>query len=154
LIQMRHGGSGEATRFICGYLACDRRASRVLLGSLPPMLRIPLGDVSTSGWLPDLLRLGVQESLAQRPGSQSLLAKLSELAFIEALRRYAQSETPDLKGWLAGLHDPHVGRALAVLHGNPARGWTVDERAREVALSRSALAERFTDMIGEPPIRT
>lgn len=104
------------------------------------MLRIPLGDVSTSGWLADLLRLGVQESLGQRPGSQSLPAKLSELAFIEALRRYAQSKPPDLRGWLAGLQDPYVGRALALLHGNPIRGWTVDELAREVALSRSALA--------------
>jgi AraC-like DNA-binding protein len=116
-------------------------------------LRIPLSDVATSGWLADLLHLGVQESLAKRPGSQSLLTKLSELAFIEALRRYAQSKPPDLKGWLAGLQDPYVGRALALLHGNPARGWTVDELAREVALSRSAFAERFTDMIGAPPMQ-
>jgi hypothetical protein len=122
LIEMRYGGNGEATRFICGYLACDKRASRALLGGLPPMLRVPLSDVATSGWLADLLHLGVQESLAKRPGSQSLLAKLSELAFIEALRRYAQSKPPGLEGWLAGLQDPYVGRALALLHGNPARG--------------------------------
>jgi AraC family transcriptional regulator, alkane utilization regulator len=109
---------------------------RVLLGSLPPMLRIPLGDVSTSGWLPDLLPLGVQESLAQRPGSQSPLAKLS-LAFIEALRRYAQSETPDLKGWLAGLHDPHVGRALACcMEIRPAAGQSTNERVRSRCLAR------------------
>lgn len=153
LIDMRYGGDGEATRFICGYLACDRRASRALLGPLPPMLRIPLGDISTRGWLADLLHLGVQESLAKRPGSQSLLAKLSELAFIEALRRYAQSKPQDLKGWLAGLQDPYVGRALSLLHGDPTRGWTVDALAREVALSRSALAERFTDLIGTPPMQ-
>jgi AraC-like DNA-binding protein len=78
---------------------------------------------------------------------------LSELAFTEALRRYAQSNPPELKGWLAGLQDPYVGRALALLHGDPARGWTVEELAREVALSRSALAERFTAMIGEPPVQ-
>jgi AraC family transcriptional regulator, alkane utilization regulator len=153
LLELRAGGGGQATRFICGYLACDRRASRALLGSLPPMLRIPLGDISLSGWLADLLRLGVNESRAERPGSQSLLAKLSELAFTEALRRYAQSNPPELKGWLAGLQDAYVGRALALLHGDPARGWTVEELAREVALSRSALAERFTTMIGEPPMQ-
>ena len=152
MLQLRAGGGGAATRFICGYLACDRRASHALLGSLPPMLRIPLGDISLSGWLADLLRVGVQESQAQRPGSQSLLAKLSELAFTEALRRYAQSNPLELKGWLAGLQDPYVGRALALLHGDP-RGWTVEELAREVALSRSALAERFTDLIGEPPMQ-
>ena len=153
LIEMRWGGDGEATRFICGYLACDRRACRALLGPLPAMLRIPLGDISKSGWLGDLLHIGVEESLAKRPGSQSLLGKLSELAFIEALRRYAQSKPPDLTGWLAGLQDPHVGRVLALLHGDPKRAWTVDELARAVALSRSALAERFTEMIGSPPIQ-
>jgi AraC-like DNA-binding protein len=117
------------------------------------MLRISLGDISLSGWLADLLRLGVEESRAERPGSQSLLAKLSELAFTEALRRYAQSRPAELKGWLAGLQDTYVARALALLHGDPSRGWTVEELARDVALSRSALAERFTATIGEPPMQ-
>jgi AraC-like DNA-binding protein len=153
LLELRQGGGGEATRFICGYLACDRRASRALLASLPPMLRISLGDISLSGWLADLLRLGVQESRAQRPGSQSLLAKLSELAFTEALRRYAQSNPPELRGWLAGLRDPYVGSALALLHAEPSRSWTVEDLAREVALSRSALAGRFVATIGVPPMQ-
>ena len=153
LLELRAGGGGQTTRFICGYLACDRRASRALLSSLPPMLRISLGDIALSGWLADLLRLGVEESRAGRPGSQSMLAKLSELAFTEALRRYAQSRPTDLKGWLAGLQDDYVARALAQLHGDPTRGWTVEELAREVALSRSALAERFTATIGEPPMQ-
>ncbi len=153
LIQMRHGGGGEATRFVCGYLACDQQIFRPLLDALPEMVRIPFGDLSVSGWIADLLRLGVQESQAQRPGARSLLAKLSELTFIEALRRYIQSQPLDQKGWLAGLRDPYVGRALALLHGKPRHRWTVDELAREVALSRSALAERFVDMIGEPPMQ-
>jgi AraC-like DNA-binding protein len=153
LIQMRYGGGGEATKFVCGYLSCDRRMCRPLLSALPQMLRIPLGDGSADGWLADLLRLGVHESLAQRPGARSLLSKLSELAFVEALRRFVQSQPPDQKGWLAGLCDPYIGRALALLHGNPARSWTVDDLAREVALSRSALAERFVELIGEPPMK-
>jgi AraC family transcriptional regulator, alkane utilization regulator len=153
LIEMRHGGGGEATRFVCGYLACDKRIFRPLLDALPQMLRIPLGDLMLSGWIADLLRLGVEESKAQHPGGRSLLAKLSELTFIEALRRYIQSQPPDQKGWLAGLRDAHVGRALALLHGKPSHRWTVDELAREVALSRSAFAERFVDMIGEPPMQ-
>ncbi len=153
MVELRAGGGGKATRFICGYLACDRRASRALLGALPPILRIPLGDVSLTGWLAELLRVGVEELRARRPGSQSVLAKLSELAFTEALRRYAQSNPPGLKGWLAGFHDPYVGKALALLHGEPNRAWTVDQLAREAALSRSALAGRFTELIGEPPMQ-
>jgi AraC-like DNA-binding protein len=153
LIQMRFGGGGEPTRFVCGYLAYDQQIFRPLLDALPQMLRIPLGDLSVSGWIADLLRLGVEESKAQNPGARSLLAKLSELTFIEALRRYIQSQPLDQKGWLAGLRDPYVGRALALLHEKPSHKWTVDELAREVALSRSALAERFVDMIGEPPMQ-
>jgi AraC-like DNA-binding protein len=153
LLELRYGGGGEATRFICGYFACDRRASRAFLGSLPPMLRIPLGDISLGGWLADLLRVGVEETREHKPGSQSLLAKLSELAFTEALRRYAQSNPPELKGWLAGLQDPFVGRALAFMHEQPTLDWSVNKLAREVGLSRSALAERFSDMIGEPPMQ-
>lgn len=153
LVHMRYGGGGDATRFVCGYLACDRQIVRPLLDALPQMLRIPLGDVSTSGWIADLLRLGVEESKAQRPGSQSLLSKLSELTFIEAMRRHVQSQTTDATGWLAGLRDPYVGRALALLHGKPNHRWTVEELASDVALSRSALADRFVDLIGEPPMQ-
>jgi hypothetical protein len=106
LSRIRAGGGGEPTKFVCGYLACDRRMVRPLLDSLPNMLRIPLGDISVDGWLAELLRLGVRESRAQRPGARSLLSKLSELAFIEALRRYVHSEPTRQKGWLAGLRIP------------------------------------------------
>jgi AraC-like DNA-binding protein len=153
LTRMRTGGGGEATKFVRGYLACDRHLVRPLLASLPSMLRVPLGDVAVDGWLAALLRLGVQESQAQHPGARSLLAKLSELAFVEAVRRFMQSQPIDQKGWLAGLRDPYVGRALALMHEAPSRWRTVDELAREVALSRSALAERFGDLIGEPPMQ-
>jgi AraC-like DNA-binding protein len=153
MVRMRFGGGGEPTKFVCGYLACDRRMVRPLLDSFPDMLRIPLGDVSGNGWLAELLRLGVQESLAQRPGARTLLSKLSELAFIEAVRRYMHTRPANQKGWLAGLRDPYIGRALALMHEAPSRWRRVDELAREVALSRSALAERFSDLIGEPPMQ-
>jgi transcriptional regulator GlxA family with amidase domain len=117
------------------------------------VLRIPIGDGRASAQLRELLRMGVRESLASRAGAGSMLAKLSELMFVEALRRYVESLPPEGKGWLAGVRDPQVGRALALLHGEPGTAWTVDELAREVALSRSALAERFTALVGEPPIQ-
>jgi len=152
-IQMRHGGGGAATRFVCGYLACSRSVCRPLLEALPRMLRIPIGDGPAAALLRDLLRMGVRESSASRPGTESMLAKLSELMFVEAMRRYAENLPPKGKGWLAGVRDAHVGRALALLHGDPGRAWTVDELAREVALSRSALAERFAALVGEPPMQ-
>jgi len=152
-IQLRHGGGGTATRFVCGYLACSRSVCRPLFEALPRVLRIPIGDGPAAALLRELLRVGVRESSASRPGAESMLAKLSELMFVEALRRYVENLPPEGKGWLAGVRDAHVGRALALLHGEPGRAWTVDELAREVALSRSALAERFAALVGEPPIQ-
>ena len=143
---------GTATRFICGYFACDRRASRALLGYLPPMLRIELGDIALGGWLADLLRLG-RISLARRRRGPSRCLRNSPSWRSPKPKGLRAIQRPDLKGWLAGLQDPFVGRALALLHGQPMRDWSVDELAREVALSRSALAERFNRMIGEPPMQ-
>jgi AraC-like DNA-binding protein len=153
VMRIQHGGGGEISRVVCGYIACSRSVSRLLFEALPPVVRIPVGDGPSATMLRELWRVGVSESVTERPGGESLLAKLSELLFVEALRRYVESLPPDGKGWLAGLRDAHVGRALALLHADPRRSWTVDELAREVALSRSALAERFATLVGEPPIQ-
>ena len=153
LIQMRHGGGGAATRFVCGYLSCSRTLCRPLLEALPRVLRIPIGEGPTAALLRELLRAGVLESSMSRPGAESMLAKLSELMFVAALRRYVESMPPGGKGWLAGVRDAQVGRALALLHAKPNRAWTVDELAREVALSRSAFADRFAALVTEPPIQ-
>ncbi|MFN2643425.1 MAG: cupin domain-containing protein, partial [Burkholderiales bacterium] len=153
VFHMRHGGGGAATRFICGYLALNRSVFRPLLEALPPLLLIHIGDGPASGLLHALFRTGVRESSAQSPGAASTLAKVAELLFVESLRRYLDQLPPQGKGWLAGVRDPQVGRALALMHGAPGKAWTVDELANDVALSRSALAERFTALVGEPPMQ-
>jgi AraC-like DNA-binding protein len=152
-IHLRHGGGGAVTRFVCGYLACNRSVVRPLLDALPRVARIPMADASVSTLLRELFRTGVRETARVRPGAHSILARLSEVIFVEALRRYVEGLPLDGKGWLAGVRDPQVGRALALLHGQPDRAWTVDALARAVALSRSALAERFSVLVGEPPIQ-
>jgi AraC-like DNA-binding protein len=125
---------------------------RPLFEALPRVLRIPLGDGPTSTLLRELLRAGVRESSDARPGAGSMLAKLAEFMFVEAMRRYLEKLPPEGKGWLAGVRDAQVGRALALLHADPGRSWTVDLLAREAALSRSALADRFTALVGESPM--
>jgi AraC-like DNA-binding protein len=153
VFHMRHGGGGAPTRFVCGYLALSRSAFRPLFEALPPMLVIRMGDGPAAGMLRELFRAGVRESLAQGPGATSTLAKVADLLFVEAMRRYMDQLPPGGKGWLAAARDPHIGRALALLHGSPTRAWTVDELAKEVALSRSALADRFTSLVGESPMQ-
>jgi len=153
LYQLRHGGGGEPTRMVCGYLACDRSMSRLLLDALPRVLVIPMRDGPVSVMLRELLQVGVRESSAWRPGADSMLAKLSELMFVEAMRAYVGTLPPGGKGWLAGVRDANVGRALALLHAEPKRGWTVEDLAHEAALSRSAFAERFVQYVGQPPMQ-
>jgi AraC-like DNA-binding protein len=152
LLRIDHGGGGARASFVCGYLACDRRLCRPLLDALPRMVHVPAGDGPAAGWILNTLRMAATESTAPRPGTDAMLARLSELLFIEAVRSYIQSH-PHQDGWFAGLRDPHVGRALALLHGAPARPWTVETLAGEVTVSRSVLAERFTGLIGEPPMQ-
>jgi AraC-like DNA-binding protein len=153
LVQLRHGGGGEATRVVCGFLACNRSLCRLLLDALPRVLVIPMRDGPASIMMQELLQVGVRESSAWRPGADSMLAKLSELMFVEAMRVYVEGLPPGGKGWLAGVRDAHVGRALALLHAHPRRDWTVEELARSAALSRSALADRFASLVGEPPMQ-
>jgi len=152
VLQLRYGGGGAATRFVCGYLACERSTFRPLFEALPRALCIPVGDGPASALLGELLRAGVRESSAMRPGADSMLAKVAELLFVEAMRRYMESLPPGGKGWLAGVRDAQVGRALSLLHAEPTRAWTVDDLSRAVALSRSALAERFAALVGESPM--
>jgi AraC-like DNA-binding protein len=104
-------------------------------------------------WLRTTLKFSVSEARASRPGNAAMLARLTELMFVEIIREYMQRLPQDESGWLAGLKDPHVGQALRLLHARPMRHWTVNQLAREVAMSRSALAQCFTRLIGEPPMK-
>jgi AraC-like DNA-binding protein len=148
-------GDGDTgrTRVVRGYLACSRSLCGPLLDVLPPVVRVRIGTGYVGDLVQALFKLGVCESSGARPGARSTLAKLSELLFVEAIRRYVEGMPSGGRGWLAGLRDLHVGRALAAMHAEPERPWTVMELARRVALSRSALAERFSHFVGEPPIQ-
>jgi|SRR5215831_18463417 len=153
MLRVEHGGGGEKTRFVCGYLRCDERLCGPILNALPRILRVPLGDGPATVWLTSLLAAGARETAAPRPGGETVLAKLSELLFVEAIRRYIELLPEEETGWLAALRDRFVGRALALLHERPGHSWTVEELADSVGLSRSALAQRFTDVIGQAPIQ-
>jgi AraC-like DNA-binding protein len=148
---LREGAeSGPVTRVVCGFLACDARPFNPLLAALPPLLVLHSGPGEDP--LAQLMRYAVRESLEKRVGSDSVLARLSELMFIEAVRRHVETLPDERTGWLAALRDPLVGRALARLHQEVATGWTLESLAAAVGTSRSVLAERFTALVGEPPM--
>jgi len=148
----RMGGGGEVTRFVCGYMACDPHVSTVLLAGLPPLLRMEIGNDASGKWLEETIRFSVAEAGESRAGAEAVRARLSEVLFLETLRRYVSTLPPEETGWLAGVRDGEIGAALALLHRDPARPWTLDDLAKAAGVSRSVLAERFQHYLGEGPI--
>ena len=168
---LKHGGGGELTRFICGYLQSDQHFDP-LLRSLPAVLRVrtgergilletldragqrahPIDNPGEAEWWQASVRYLVSETVQSGPGNRAVLARLAEALFVEVLRwqfRYAAHG----EGWLAGLADPQIGRVLSLLHALPNRPWTVNELAAEAAMSRAVLARRFVALVGQSPIQ-
>lgn len=146
------GGGGELTKLICGYLTCDPQLSQVFLAGLPPIVKVHIRDSPSGQWLEDTLRYSVDHAEASGPGGAAVIAKLSEVLFVETLRRHIAKLPPAQTGWLAGARDPEVGKALALLHKQPAQPWTIASLANEVGVSRSVLAERFRHYLADSPI--
>jgi AraC family transcriptional regulator, alkane utilization regulator len=152
VMTLAYGGGGAATRMVCGFLGAQDVARNPLLSALPRLFKIGMRGSSAS-WLESALGFATREAAAANAGSATVLAKLSELIFVEAVRRYVETMPDDRKGWLAGLRDRLIARALAVMHARPAHTWTVENLGREVGMSRSALAQRFSELLGVPPMQ-
>ena len=152
LFSIHHGGGGGRTRMICGFLGCAGAEGNPVISTLPPLLRLNVEQGGAAEWIRSTFQYAAEEMSAGRPGSETVLAKLSELLFVEAVRRHAEALPDGQTGWLAGLREPYVARALALLHRDITRRWTVDDLGREVGSSRSALADRFIRLIGVPPM--
>ncbi len=148
----RLGGGGEVTRLVCGYMACDPQLSQVFLGGLPPLLKVNIRNDPSGQWLENSIRYSVGDANAALPGGEAVVAKLSEVLFVETLRRYIARLPEHQTGWLAGVRDPEVGKALGLMHRRPAHPWTIAELAAEVGVSRSVLAERFRRYLAETPM--
>jgi AraC-like DNA-binding protein len=148
----RLGGGGEVTRFVCGFMACEPRLSQVFLSGLPPVFKVSIRNDASGRWLENSIRFSVNEADASRAGGEAVLAKLSEVLFVETLRTYIAHLPPEQTGWLAGARDSEVGKTLALMHRNPAHPWTIASLAKEAGLSRSVLAERFRHYLNETPM--
>jgi AraC-like DNA-binding protein len=143
---------GDAeTSIVCGFIGCDLHPFNPLISALPRLLHLRADD--DNAWIAAFTQRAVAESHAHRAGGEAMLAKMSEMMFVDAVRRYADRLPAESRGWLAGLRDRFVGRALALMHERPAHPWSIDELGREVGLSRSALHERFVLLIGAAPMQ-
>jgi AraC-like DNA-binding protein len=148
----RGGGGGPITKFICGYIGCERRAERLFLAGLPPLFKANIRSEVSGEWIESSIRYLTLERASTRAGRSALLAKLAEALFIETLRQYMAELPPEGTGWLAAARDPMVGRALAAIHREPAESWTVAGLAKLAGVSRSVFAARFNQLLGEAPL--
>jgi AraC-like DNA-binding protein len=152
MVLARDGGGGEATLFVCGYMECDRELCKTFLGGLPPVFKVNIRNDPAGQWLENSIKFLAGEAGANRAGSEAVLARLSEALFVETMRRYMAELPRQQTGWLAGARDPRVGAALARMHRAPEYHWTIANLAQQVGVSRSVLAERFRQYLGEPPM--
>ena len=146
------GGGGDVTQLLCGYLGSDM-AFGPLLSSLPAVLKMDVRATPLGAWVESSFRFAASQIAAGRVGSTTVIAKLSELLFVEAVSHYVAGLPEDRKGWLAGLRDPQIGRALGLMHAAPAKDWSAEALAAEVGMSRSGFAERFATLVGQPPMQ-
>jgi AraC-like DNA-binding protein len=151
-----HEGSQNSqskTTLICGFLGCDAKPFNPLLSTLPRILHVQASSTPKAIWLNHFTHYAAMESKEKRAGGECVLAQLSELLFVEVVRIFLDSLPPEQTGWLAGLRDPYIGKALSLLHEKPGHAWGLEQLAHEVGLSRSVLAERFTHLVGSPPMQ-
>jgi AraC-like DNA-binding protein len=152
LAQISHGGGGETTHLVCGFLSSEDLYNP-LIAALPRMLKLDVEQGASRDWVDATVRFAARELTEGRFASSSVMSRLSELLFVEAVRQYSATPGDQDAGWLKGLDDPRVGRALALIHRSISSPWSAEALAKEVSMSRSAFVERFTRLMGMPPIR-
>lgn len=150
---MRHGGGGELTRTMYGVVRFDDVAAEHLLGLLPQMISIDSWDDRTGGWLQSTLRFIANEAASLKPGGETVITRLSDVVVIQAIRSWLETAATSETGWLAALRDPQIGRSLALMHRQPGNDWSVETLAARAGMSRSAFAARFSDLVGETPLK-
>ncbi len=150
---LRIDGGGDPVTLICGVVRFDHPAGRQLMEILPRLMMVDGGTSLEQDWLQGTLRLIAHEARALRPGGETVITRLADVVVIQAIRAWLDQDPAARAGWLGAMRDPRVGRALTLVHREPARDWTVARLAHEVAMSRSAFSARFTELVGEPPMQ-
>ena len=150
---LRHGGGGARTMLICGAVRFEHPAARHLVELLPATVHIDASNSARLDWMHSLLRLMAAEAGELRPGGEAVITRLGDIIVIQTIRAWMETDPAARTGWLGALQDPQIGRALTLIHRDPARNWTVASLAAELAMSRSAFAARFSELVGEPAMQ-
>ena len=150
---LRHGGGGESTTVICGVVRFDHPAAHHLIRLLPKVIGVDVWSSPEIEWIQSTLRFMAAEARELRPGGETVITRLADILVIQAIRSWIARDPAAQTGWLGALRDQQIGRAIALVHRDPARNWTVASLAIAVGMSRSAFAARFSQLVGEPAVR-
>jgi AraC-like DNA-binding protein len=150
---LRHGGDGPATTVMCGLVRFDHPAAQHLVRLLPRLIAIDAWSSPDMEWMQSTLRFMAAEARALRPGGDTVITRLADILVIQAIRAWIAHDPSARSGWLGAVRDPQIGRAIALVHRDPGKTWTVASLAGAVGMSRSAFSARFTDLVGEPAMR-
>lgn len=149
---LRYGDGGTATHLICGAVRFDHPAAHQLIRHLPKLITIAAWSSPQGEWFQSTLRLIAAEAQEMRPGGETIITRLADILVIQAIRAWMAEDPAARRGWLGALHDPQIGRAILLMQREPAQAWTVETLAQAVAMSRSAFAARFKQLVGESPM--
>lgn len=150
---LRHGGGGAPTTLICGAVRFDHPAAQHLVKLLPRIIGVDAWSSPEMEWIQSTLRFIAAEARELRAGGETVITRLADILVIQAIRSWIANDPTAQTGWLGALRDKQIGRAVAAIHGDPRRNWTVAALASKVGMSRSAFAARFTQLVGEPAMR-
>jgi AraC-like DNA-binding protein len=146
------GGGGALTTIVGGKITFEDAATNPLLRSLPPMIHVRGDNGTPLPWLNTCLQFIAMEMSSGQPGASTIVSRLADILFVQAIRAHVLDSGVNAKGWLSALSDPQIGRALALIHEQPHAPWSVESLASEVAMSRSSFAARFGELVEEPPL--
>lgn len=146
----RHGGGGAVTTMVCGMVRFEHPAAHHLIKLLPAMICSEASSSPHMDWINSALRFMEDEARELRPGGEAVITRLADILVIQTIRAWIEQDPAAQTGWLGALKHQQIGRAITLIHRNPARAWTVASLAAEIAMSRSAFAARFTELVGEP----
>lgn len=144
-------GGGESAGLICGVGSVKDPAARRMIGLLPRIIPMQASSPGNE-WLRGSVQVMMEEARSLGPGGDAVITRFSDILVVQAIRHWLQADPNAQTGWLGALQDPQVGRALAIIHRDPTHPWTVESLAGAVGVSRSGLAARFADLVGETPM--
>jgi AraC-like DNA-binding protein len=150
---LRLGGGGAATTVLCGAFQFDHPAAHQLVTMLPKIINIEMWNSPQMEWMQSSLRLMAAEARELRPGGETVITRLADILVIQAIRSWIAQDPSAQTGWLGALQDKQIGRVISLIHRDPARAWSLESLAAAAAMSRSAFAARFTELVGEPAMR-